>query len=72
MKYIIPQFAKYQNIDELLENNSRLSLFDEKNNLSIDKLLEENFVCIVGEPEIGKSRLLDEVKERISTESFFC
>ena len=47
-------------------------MFDEKNNLSIDKLLEENFVCIVGEPEIGKSRLLDEVKERISTESFFC
>ena len=72
LKYIIPQFVKYQNVDDLLENNSRHSLFDEKNNLSIDKLLEENFVCIVGEPGIGKSRLLDEVKERISAESFFC
>lgn len=71
LKYIIPQFVKYQNVDDLLENNSRHSLFDEKNNLSIDKLLEENFVCIVGEPGIGKSRLLDEVKERISAESFF-
>ena len=35
-------------------------------------MLEENFVCIVGEPGIGKSRLLDEVKERISPKSFFC
>ena len=72
LKYIIPQFAKYQNVDDLLENNSHYSLFGTRENLSIDKLLEKNFVCIVGEPGIGKSRLLDEVKERISAESFFC
>lgn len=72
LKYIIPQFAKYQNVDDLLENNSHYSLFGTRENLSIDKLLEENFVCIVGEPGVGKSRLLDEVKERISAESFFC
>lgn len=72
LKYIIPQFAKYQNVDDLLENNSHYSLFGTRENLSIDKLLEKNFVCIVGEPGIGKSRLLDEVKERISPESFYC
>lgn len=69
--YIIPQFIKYQNVDDLLENNSHHSLFNE-NNLSINDVLEENFVCIVGEPGIGKSRLLDEVKERILPKPFFC
>ena len=71
LNYIIPQFVKYQNVDDLLENNSHYSLFGTKH-LSIDKLLEESFVCIVGEPGIGKSRLLDEVKERISSKPFFC
>lgn len=71
LNYIIPQFIKYQNVDDLLENNSHHSLFNE-NNLSINDVLEENFVCIVGEPGIGKSRLLDEVKERILPKPFFC
>ena len=70
LNYIIPQFVKYQNVDDLLENNSHYSLFGTEH-LSIDKLLEESFVCIVGEPGIGKSRLLDEVKERISSKPFF-
>lgn len=72
LNYIIPQFVRYQNVDDLLENNNHYSIFVTRENLSIDKLLEENFVCIIGEPGIGKSRLLDEVKERISPESFFC
>lgn len=72
LNYIIPQFIKYQNVDNLLENNNHYSLFDTREHLSIDKLLKENFVCIVGEPGIGKSRLLDEVKEKISTKAFFC
>lgn len=71
LNYITPQFVKYQNVDDLLENNSHHSLFDTRKNLSIDKLLKENFVCIVGEPGIGKSRLLDEVKKRISPKPFF-
>ena len=71
LNYIIPPLVRYQNVDDLLENNSHYSLFGTRENLSIDKLLEEKFVCIVGEPGIGKSRLLDEVKERISAESFF-
>ena len=61
-KYIIPKILKYQNIDDLLENkNSDRSLFDTGENLSIDELLQGDFVCIVGEPGIGKSRLIEEI-----------
>ena len=63
IEYIVPQIIKYQNIDDLLENNNGSnSLFNIKEKLSIDKLLQENFVCIVGEPGIGKSRLINEIK----------
>lgn len=65
--YIIPKIVKYQNIDGLIENNNRARLsFGTNENLSIDKLLQENFVCIIGEPGIGKSRLVDEIKKKIS------
>lgn len=71
--YIIPQIVKYQSIDDLLENNNRArSLFDTEENLSIDKLLQNNFVCIVGEPGIGKSRLIDEIKKQISKRLYSC
>lgn len=72
LSYIIPSIEKYQNVDDLLENNSYHSLFDEKDNLSINDVLKENFVCIVGEPGIGKSRLLDEIKKKMVIEPFFC
>ena len=72
LKYIIPTIIKFQNVDDLLENNSHRSLFDMEKTLSIDDLLKENFVCIVGEPGIGKSRLLDEFKEHILPKPFFC
>lgn len=69
--YIVPQIKKFKTIEDLLENNNRpRSLFDTEENLSIDKLteklFEENFVCIVGEPGIGKSRLLVEIQNQIS------
>lgn len=38
LSYIIPQIVKYQNVDDLLENNSHHSLFNE-NNLSINDVL---------------------------------
>ena len=72
LKYIIPTIIKFQNVDDLLENNRHRSLFDMEKTLSIDDLLKENFVCIVGEPGIGKSRLLDEFKEHILPKPFFC
>lgn len=71
--YIVPQIVRYQSIDGLLENsNSTRSLFDTEKPLSIDKLLQENFVCIVGEPGIGKSRLVNEIKKQISKGLFSC
>lgn len=71
--YIVPQIVRYQSIDGLLENsNSTRSLFDTEKPLSIDKLLQENFVCIVGEPGIGKSRLVDEIKKQISKGLYSC
>lgn len=64
LNYIIPQIIEYQSIDDLLENNNQnRSLFDTGENLSLDKLLQEDFVCIVGEPGIGKSRLVEEIKK---------
>ena len=52
LNYITPQIVKYQNIDDLLENNRQRTFFDVTENLSVDKLLEESFVCVVGEPGI--------------------
>ncbi len=70
--YIIPQIIKYQNIDDLLENNNKArSLFDTGESLSIDELLQENFVCVVGEPGIGKSRLVDEMESLSSNKTLF-
>ena len=73
-KYIIPKILKYQNIDDLLENkNSDRSLFDTGENLSIDELLQGDFVCVVGEPGIGKSRLVEElVSGKIGLPLYHC
>lgn len=74
MNYIVPQITKCSNIDELLKNESKTpSLFDIENFLSIDDLLSENFVCIVGEPGVGKSRLISEIKTRLTEKPLsFC
>ncbi len=71
-EYIVPQIIKYQNIDDLLENNNKArSLFDTDESLSIDELLQENFVCIVGEPGIGKSRLVEEIRNHSSKKTIY-
>ena len=74
MNYIVPKITKYSNIDELLKNESKTpSFFDIENFLSIDDLLSENFVCIVGEPGVGKSRLISEIKTRLTEKPLsFC
>ena len=70
--YIIPQFRKYEQIDDLLSNDSKhRSVFKEDEYISIDNLLSEGFVCIVGEPGVGKSRLVDELKKPIPEETYF-
>lgn len=71
-KYITPQIFKYEDIDNLLRNKKSHSLFDsEENILSISDLILEEFVCIVGEPGIGKTRLVNEIKKYISEEKIF-
>ena len=73
MNYIIPQIIKYQNVDDLLENNDRgRSLFNEGKYLSIEELFQNNFVCVVGEPGIGKTRLVDEIKNQFPTRLHHC
>lgn len=72
LNYIAPQIVKYQNIDNLLENKRPLSFFDVAEYLSIEKILEENFACIVGEPGIGKSRLVEEIKKSVSEKLYHC
>lgn len=72
MNYIVPKITKYSNIDELLKNESKTrSLFEIENFLSIDDLLSENFVCIVGEPGVGKSRLISEIKKHHTKKLLF-
>lgn len=70
--YIVPQIIEYQSIDDLLGNNHQdRSLFDTGENLSLDKLFQENFVCIVGEPGIGKSRLVGEIRNYLSPQKVY-
>ena len=70
IKYIIPQIQKYQNIDDLFVNNNKArSMSYAEKKLSIDELLKDDFVCIVGEPGIGKSRLFDEIKKHSSNKN---
>ena len=65
--YIRPQIIKYQNIDDLLKNNNKASsFFGPGEDLSIEGLIQEDFVCVVGEPGIGKTRLVDEIKNQIT------
>ncbi|MBR5651877.1 MAG: ATP-binding protein [Bacteroidales bacterium] len=71
--YIIPQIIKYQNFDDLLENKNRdRSLFDEIKHLSMNELFQDDFVCIVGEPGVGKTRLVDEIKNQIPARLHHC
>lgn len=71
-QYIIPTVRKHEKLNQLLENNNLNNyLFEDKKNLSIEDLLKEKFACIVGEPGIGKSRLLKEAKNLISDNQYF-
>ena len=69
--YITPNIEKYDSVDTLIANeNVTRSIFDIQPELSIKDVLNESFLCIVGEPGMGKSRLLEEVQSTISTEDY--
>lgn len=66
MYYITPFIRIFSSIDKLLHNTNESNTFDNcGTKLSIDSLIEADFVCIIGEPGIGKSRLIEEIKSRI-------
>lgn len=69
--YITPTICRYETVDKLFKNESS-SIFSKQQPLSIEKLLEEDYLCIVGEPGIGKSRLFAEVISSIKNNLFFC
>lgn len=73
IEYINPQIREYTTIDDLLKNRNRAhsSVFED-NHLSIDDLLDKNFICIVGEPGIGKSRLIEEILHKLPKNSHHC
>lgn len=71
--YITPTICRYETVDDLLENAPSSVTFKQES-LSIEKLWEEDYLCIVGEPGIGKSRLFEEFMSSIKIKSslFFC
>lgn len=73
MEYITPQIKKYSTVDDLLKNHNRtFSNVQEDVHFSIDDLLDKKFTCIVGEPGIGKSRLIEEIKHKLPENSMSC
>ncbi|MBO5058116.1 MAG: ATP-binding protein [Prevotella sp.] len=72
--YITPTICRYETVDKLLKNESSSIFSKQQQPLSIEKLLEEDYLCIVGEPGIGKSRLIEEFifSIKIKSNLFFC
>ena len=71
LNYITPQVWEYQNLDDLLNNSRHKSYKIDNSTLSIPDILNKKFVCVVGEPGVGKSRLLDEIKVHLDKEPLF-
>lgn len=71
MTYITPNIEKYDSVDKLIANeNVTKSRFEPLQKLSIKEVLNESFLCIIGEPGVGKSRLIEELLLSISTKEF--
>lgn len=71
IKYITPNIEKYESVDNFLAHeNATRSKFESQQELSVIDILNESFLCIVGEPGVGKSRLMEEVLLSISTKEF--
>ena len=73
LNYITPRVLEYQNLNDLLKNTKHKNSYYniETLTLSIPDIINKKFVCIVGEPGVGKSRLLDEIKAYINGEVAF-
>lgn len=67
-RYILPNIKQYKNIDDLFESTdkSNTTRFSDKSSF-LDTIIKTHHLCIVGEPGIGKSRLLKELESTLSS-----
>lgn len=71
-RYILPNIKQYKNIDDLLESTdkSNMTHITEKSSF-LGSIRKTHHLCIVGEPGIGKSRLLKEFESTLSSMDVF-
>ena len=67
-RYILPNIKQYKNIDDLFESTdkSNTTRFTDKSSF-LGTIIKTHHLCIVGEPGIGKSRLLKELESTLSS-----
>lgn len=67
-RYILPNIKQYKNIDDLFESTdkSNTTRFTDKSSF-LGTIIKTHHLCIVGEPGIGKSRLLKELESSLSS-----
>lgn len=67
-RYILPYIKQYKNIDDLLESTDKSNMTCVTNMSSfLDTIRNTHRLCIVGDPGIGKSRLLKELGSTLSS-----
>lgn len=67
-RYILPYIKQYKKIDDLLESTDKSNstrIIDKSSFL--DTIRNTHHLCVVGEPGIGKSRLLKELESTLSS-----
>ena len=67
-RYILPYIKQYIKIDDLLESTdkSNSTRITDKSSF-LDTIRNTHHLCVVGEPGIGKSRLLKELESALSS-----
>lgn len=67
-RYILPYIKQYKKIDDLLESTdkSNSTRITDKTSF-LDTIRNTHHLCVVGEPGIGKSRLLKELESTLSS-----
>lgn len=68
--YITPTIQEYNDVSALLSPiDNKYSIFEKElegdKHIMLDDLLDKPYICVVGEPGIGKSRLLKELASKI-------
>lgn len=67
-RYILPYIKQYKKIDDLLESTDKSNSIRVTDKFSfLDTIRNTHHLCVVGEPGIGKSRLLKELESTLSS-----